>query len=71
MDAIVIVGKTKDKDTFESIYGKAVEAYNANKGSRAVWIVFDNVAIRVFVGNNLESTKADYLNLVAGVKKSE
>ena len=71
MDAIVIVGSTKDRDSFDDIYRKAVEAYNVNRGNRAVWIIFNHVAIRIFPGCNLESTKEDYVRILEGIKKSE
>lgn len=69
MEAILIVGATRDGDTLEKMYVMAVETYNFHRGQKKVWIVLDSVAIQIFSGDSFKSVSQRYSKIVGEIKK--
>ena len=71
MEAKLVIGLTRDRDTLESLYVTAVKTYNDSRGSKNVWIILDGIAIQIFSGDDLQSVSKRYEQVVNVIKKGE
>lgn len=69
MEAILVVGATRDRDTLEKLYAIAVETFNLHLGQKKVWIVLDGIAIQIFSGDSFKRVSERYGKIVDNVKK--